>query len=57
MFSDDRPEVSFKHRIHAIAAVDANEAVAVEMHLGMPTGLIDAVHLEAGRAQGDDGVS
>jgi hypothetical protein len=60
MFSDDRPEVSFKHRLHAIAAVDSNEAATVavvEMHFSVPAGLMNSIHLETDRTQGDDGVS
>jgi hypothetical protein len=49
MLPNNRSQTSLERCAHAIAAVDANEAVAVEMHLGMPTGLIDAVHLEASR--------
>jgi hypothetical protein len=49
MFPDNRPQISLERRVHTITPVNANEAVAVEMHLGMPTGLIDAVHLKAGR--------
>jgi hypothetical protein len=53
MLSDDRSEVSFKCRAHAIAAVNPNEAAAIgvkEVNLGVPAGLIDPIDLEAGRA-------
>jgi len=49
MLPNNRSQISLKRGAHAIAAVDANEAVTVEMHFGMPTGLIDAIDLEAGR--------
>jgi hypothetical protein len=49
MLPNNRSQISLKRCAHAIAAVNANEAAAVEMHLGVSPGLIDAVHLEAGR--------
>jgi len=49
MLPDNRSQISLERRVHTIAAVDANEAIAVEVNLGMPTGLIDAVHLKTGR--------
>jgi hypothetical protein len=53
MLADDRSEVSLKRHAHATAAMDADEPAAVsveEMNLGMPTGLMDSIHLEAGCA-------
>jgi hypothetical protein len=49
MLSDDRSEISFKRNTHAIAAMDADEAATVEVNLGVSTGLVNPIHLEAGR--------
>jgi hypothetical protein len=60
MLADNRSEVSLKRHTHAIAAVYADEPAAIsveEMNLGMPTGLIDLVHLKTGCTQRGDGVS
>jgi hypothetical protein len=60
MPADDRSEVSFERRGNMIATVHANKAAAVgveEVHLGVPASLMDPIHLEAGGAQSDDGVS
>src|SRR5262245_59282488 len=56
MLPNDRSEVSFKCRTYAIAAVNPNEAATVEVDFRMSASLINPVHLEAGRAQRDDGV-
>jgi hypothetical protein len=60
MPADDRSKISLKRRAHAIAAMDSNEAATIginKVHLCMPTGLINPIYPEAGRAQRGDGVS
>src|SRR5262249_6993187 len=60
MLADNRSEVPLKHHTHAITAVYADDPATVgveEMNLGMPTGLIDLIHLETGGTQRGDGVS
>jgi len=60
MFSDDRSKVSLERHAHAIAAMDTDETAAVgvvEVNLGVPAGLVNSVHLKAGRAQASNGES
>jgi hypothetical protein len=60
MPSDDRSQVSLERYGHAVSAVNTNEPAAVgveKMNLGMPTSLVDSVHLEASRTQRSDGVA
>jgi hypothetical protein len=49
--------VALKFRAHAIAAMDSNETVTVEANLSVPAGLVNSVHLKAGRAQAGNGES
>jgi hypothetical protein len=60
MPADDRSKIPLERHAHAIAAMDSNEAATIgvsEVNLCMPTGLIDPIYPEAGRAQRGDGVS
>jgi hypothetical protein len=60
MLSDDRSQVSFECHAHAITAMDSHETATVgvvEVNLGVPASLVNAVHLKASRAQNSESVS
>jgi hypothetical protein len=60
MLSDDRSQVSFERHAHAIAAMNTDETATIgviEVNLGVPAGLVNAVHLKASRAQNSESVS
>jgi hypothetical protein len=60
MLADDRSEIPLKRHTHAIAAMNSNEATTIginEVHLCVPTGLVNPIYFETGRAQRGDGVS
>ena len=53
MPADDRSKIFLKRCAHTIAAMDSNETATIgidEVHLCMPTGLINPIYPEAGRA-------
>jgi hypothetical protein len=49
--------VALKFRAHAIAAMDSDETITVEVNLGVPAGLVNSIHLETGLAQASNGES
>ena len=57
MLSDDRSQVSFERHAYAIAAMDSDETITVEVNLGVPASLVNAIHLKASRAQNSESVS